>query len=852
VVATEGEKHALTVLARLASRCPQETARIQQILEERLDRLGQVAIEVALENEGPMGVALAGAVQRSATPELARKLSESIPQSTIALLDTAVVLEKRAYETFDRSGGAGVAFERAARLMALSERLDNQGRLEEAIAAISDAISLARQAFNANELLAACLDVMAKLSVKSGRVASAFKYSDEAEKLWSSLNPKNAPKARFNRTSGLIAKSDRLAALGQFQDALTAATDAVNAYETSPVPADRMARYNYAGALNTKSARLQQLNRTSEAIDNSRRSLSIYRDLYEQYPDEFQPSYVQALNRLSAFLVSDDKLAEARSNIEEAESIVRKLAADRPYTFDSSLAAVLFHKTQMLQLAKEPAAAQAASDEARTILRRLAAELPDRFTPQLAELYEILGRQHSDAGEIAQAERAFEAAVLLQGPRFLQLPGRWFQPIARAITGYFDCVQKQDKTEISRLMGFMIDTVNEVRVGLEKAGPNDAVFRFDLVAKVHEFIFTEMIEASTRFPEEPVVRQTAASAGFHAISTFVAEKDFESAKKLLTRLGELSASYPEDAYIAEEYATSLRNFSKDCRESGALDEALSAWSSLERLAAEHPTLPRVRIELAEATYPLTGLIDLSEGRRLLASVQALAVAHPAEDQLRICAVKASTNVLQLEMPDADLARTAYEWVEYQVIRYPSSILRGLLALISFNYLNWLQHRGSLDAAAEIFGRLQELSGRFSDEADVLAGAAHAHSSLVAAYVRARRIDEAKQCFEGYCRGMQVTRECRLSRAMAIHSLALGSAIAKRNFDASRYIELLLRAVKLENGDPEFVGIARKLKDVMGFTAEIPGEHETAQSEGADGAVKLGTLVKYELREPPAG
>jgi hypothetical protein len=817
------EKYALTVLTRLAARCPEEMPRIRQILEERLDRLGKVAIEVALETEGPIGAALAGAVERSASPDLARMLTGSIPDVTVSLLDAAVALERRASEVFVREGGSGVANDRAKHMVRLSQHLAAQGKLKEALMMATDAVAQARRVLSGEQLLATCLGEMSGLLMKIGSAQAAIDASTESVELWQRLYEKDPALHWRSRADGLLTYSDELAAIGNFPDSLAAAKEALQLSEAVDKKSNIEAQYTHAYALYTVAARLSH--DSAEALTYGQQCVEIQRDLYEQNADRFRASFARSLNLLGALMLAAGQNADAHRALDEAEPLLRRLVAEQPGGFEDTLTRVLLNKLQLLRELGELIEAFRVADEIGAILRRLTAENPMRYAPRLSDLYAIIASLHETALQPERALDAYHKGIVLISTAFMNLPSSALEQMDRLVTSYWKCSQELGQSEVPRLVHFFVDLLHRIIVE-ERLDPHrnkHATFKFD--STVLQLLFDEKAAASERYPEEPAIRQAAASAGLNALDFALEQNDSVAAASLLETLAHINARHPSDTYIAEEYSTALRNFTKISGERGAATQALSAWQRLEHLAAERPLLPQLREDLAQATFPLMRQVPLDDARRLFAHLQTLAETFPVEPALRLCAVKAAVNVLQTEAEDEDLVRTSYAWSRAQVDRYPSAPLRGLLGLIAFNYLTWLLHRERVEQADQVYQGLRDLAERFSDEEDTLDAAAMAHEALVRAYVVLERIDDAQACFDQYCRHMQLARKCRLSRTQALQTLTLGYQLAKCNRPAARCIKLLLRSVANENGDEEFVEIARQLKRTLKFTAPIPGDTE---------------------------
>ncbi|MFD9741455.1 hypothetical protein, partial [Umezawaea sp. NPDC059074] len=143
-------------------------------------------------------------------------------------------------------------------------------------------------------------------------------------------------------------QSIRLANLGRREEALDAATEAVNIRRSLAEARPDAFLPNLAGSLNNQSVRLGELGRREEALDAATEAVNAYRDLAEARPDAFLPNLAGSLNNQSIQLANLGRREEALDAITEAVNIRRSLAEARPDAFLPDLAGSLNNQSNRL------------------------------------------------------------------------------------------------------------------------------------------------------------------------------------------------------------------------------------------------------------------------------------------------------------------------------------------------------------------------------------------------------------------------------------------------------------------------------------------------------------------------
>ena len=223
-------------------------------------------------------------------------------------------------------------------------------------------------------------------------------------------------------------QSVRLSEMGQREDALAAAEEAVSLYRDLAAARSDAFTPDLAGSLNTVANRLSALGRREDALAAAEEAVSLYRDLAAARPDAFTPDLAGSLNTVATMLSALGRREDALSAAEEAVSLRRDLAAARPDAFTPNLAASLNNVANRLSELGRREDALAAAEEAVSLYRDLAAARPDAFTANLSTSLGMITDVRKAAGDDAGAFAAIEEAIDVLTPIFLQLPqavGHW-------------------------------------------------------------------------------------------------------------------------------------------------------------------------------------------------------------------------------------------------------------------------------------------------------------------------------------------------------------------------------------------------------------------------------------------
>ncbi|KAG8793494.1 POC1 centriolar protein A [Ceratobasidium sp. 428] len=340
--------------------------------------------------------------------------------------------------------------ELAASLNNLSNSLSDMGRREEALAAIEEAVQLHRQlavdrpaAFTPN--LATSLNNLSIHLSDMGRREEALAAIEEAVLIYRRLAADETTTFTPKLAASLNNLSSRLSDMGRREEALAAIEEALQLRRQ--LAADRPTAFTpaLASSLNNLSTHLSEMARREEALAAIEEAAQLYRQLAADQPAAFTPNLANSLNNLSVHLSDTGRHEEALTTIEEAVQLRRQLAADRPAAFTSDLAQSLNNLSSRLSDMGRREEALAAIEEAVQLRRKLVADRPAAFTPSLADSLHNLSIDLSGFERHDEALSAIREAIVLWRPLVANIPRRFNRDL-----GYSLSVLSYVLTELNR------------------------------------------------------------------------------------------------------------------------------------------------------------------------------------------------------------------------------------------------------------------------------------------------------------------------------------------------------------------------------------------------------------------
>ena len=413
----EQARRPLTVLTRAARASESAESALRGILREQLASVWEPAVDVAVETGDPIGDLLAEALTETPQPELAEEMVTRLPESTVALGELAVVATQQALQ---QAGAQTAGPERdqstADLLFALSNRLSNLGRREEALDANEKSIEIWRRLADAQpdvflRSLARALNSRSDHLADLGRREEALAATDEALPIFRQLAEARPDTLVPDLAWILDTRSNRLADLGRYDEALEASEEAVAILRGVEEARPGAWVHNLAALLGNLSNHCARLGRSEEALAAGDEGVRIYRRLAEAQPDAFLSKLAGSLLNLAATQSDLGRHEEALATDVEAVGIYRRLAETRPQAFLPELARALTNEAAAYANLGRGEEAAAAGEEAVGIYRQLAEALPDAFVSNLADALHNLSLYRVDLGRLEEALAACDEAV---------------------------------------------------------------------------------------------------------------------------------------------------------------------------------------------------------------------------------------------------------------------------------------------------------------------------------------------------------------------------------------------------------------------------------------------------------
>ena len=207
--------------------------------------------------------------------------------------------------------------------------------------------------------------------------------------------------------------SIRLSDVGERNEALVAAREAVELYRA--LAEDSPAAYtpNLAASLNNLVIRLSAVGEHNEALVAVREAVRLRRALAEASPQAYTPDLAMSLNNLASCLSEVGEHNEALVAAREAVELYRGLAEASSQAYTPDLAASLSNLAAFLSAVGDHNEALGAAREAVRLHRGLAKASPAAYTPDLAMSLHTLAIRLSGVGERGEALGAAREAVEL-------------------------------------------------------------------------------------------------------------------------------------------------------------------------------------------------------------------------------------------------------------------------------------------------------------------------------------------------------------------------------------------------------------------------------------------------------
>jgi tetratricopeptide (TPR) repeat protein len=284
----------------------------------------------------PLGLALAEALEREGTTELAMTIELVIPEQTVSLREVAVW----ATQTLLRQSRTDtkiedVLKERARLLNNLGPRLSALGRGEEALEATREAVEHYRTLAEARPDaffpdLAMSLNNLGTMLRALGRREEALEATREAVDIRRTLADTRPDAFLPDLAMSLNNLGTMFRDLGRREEALEATRKAVDVRRTLADTRPDAFLPDLAMSLNNLGATLRDLGHREEALEATREAVEHYRTLADTRPDAFLPDLAMSLNNLGTMFRDLDRREEALEPTREAVRLYGTLVEHLP------------------------------------------------------------------------------------------------------------------------------------------------------------------------------------------------------------------------------------------------------------------------------------------------------------------------------------------------------------------------------------------------------------------------------------------------------------------------------------------------------------------------------------------
>lgn len=232
-------------------------------------------------------------------------------------------------------------------------------------------------------LLAISLNNSSNRLADLGQLDDALSANEEAVTIFRALAEAQPAVYLTDLAQALSGQAAHLGMAGRRDQALTAIEEAVGILLVpgAVAPSRLLA---LARALGAYSTALSDLGRHEESLDKIEQSVMIYRELARVRADLFLPDLARALNHQAVRLLEMERSQQSVDVIEEALAIRRHLASERPDEFVPDLAMSLLNHAHFLMKLRRPGDGLIMAEESVDLYRDLVAVRPEVFRPALS------------------------------------------------------------------------------------------------------------------------------------------------------------------------------------------------------------------------------------------------------------------------------------------------------------------------------------------------------------------------------------------------------------------------------------------------------------------------------------
>lgn len=369
------------------------------------------------------------------------EICDQLPDRTVNLLDRAATAQALAVARLRdelAAGAEGIRFELARQLTGLAYRYGDLGRLDDALAAVEEAVDVYRALGKADSDravpgLASALNCLANRLAKLGRRDDALAAAEEAVALVRWLAEKRPSGFQFDLVQSISDLATHLGAAGRRSDASRCAEEAVALYRGLAKARPDPFRLHLAISLSNLAYHRSACGESAAALAASEEAMEMLRALAATSPDSTQACLAHAANAHAVHLGAVGRADEALAAAEESVCILQRLAASHMDAYGCDLALSLNTLAgRLAQLGRDRDALEA-SMRALSISRDLCARNPTVFRCDLAVSLNNFAVLLAALGRNREALEAAEESVAIQRELAAQWPDRFLPDLATSL-----------------------------------------------------------------------------------------------------------------------------------------------------------------------------------------------------------------------------------------------------------------------------------------------------------------------------------------------------------------------------------------------------------------------------------
>jgi len=495
---------ALTFLARAALTDPAAADQLGETLRSDPEHLVIPALTVAVTTNPVVGDLIKTTLESSVvSADVLKRIAAAIPFPSVALAETALIVIHRLAGDPENPTG-----QRAGWLATRESWLSALGRKEEALTAISEAVTIYRQLAPAAPDaympgLAESLNNQSNRLSDLGRREEALTAISEAVTIRRGLVAGRPSAFLPGFAESLNNQSIRLSDLGWREEALAAISEAVTIYGQLAQARPDTYLHGLATSLNHQSAFLSRLGRREPALAAVERAVTIGRGMAQSQPEAFLPSLAESLNNQSNRLSGLGSREDALTAINEAVTCYRRLVQARPGAFLPSLAISLDNQAARLSALARQEDALTAINEAIAINRAVAKARPEAVTTGLPNSLRSQCDILSGLRRVTDALSAITEAVALYRQMAAAQPEALMPDFAESLASLSAVLSGQGRDEEALTV---IDEAVRILRALAKARPS--LFLPKLAALLTSR--ADLLESLGRGPDANAARAEAA------------------------------------------------------------------------------------------------------------------------------------------------------------------------------------------------------------------------------------------------------------------------------------------------------------------------------------------------------